>query len=241
MGMSWATAAPSVCRRAATCRRSIIYEVGVRAYTDTVPFDFLEFAVTIWDDPYRAGQYPPEFDIYIDSNADGTDDYVIFNGDLTLNASDGRNVVFLVDLNVGVAQPWYFIDATFNSQNFILPMDAASIGVTPGQPFRFSVFAFDAYFTAICGTVRPRWQCLAPAPTSTRRARTLQRAGGAALPDRAGRRAVEAFSWTTSAAARMASPDADRPALHAPQRACRARVRSYRVRRHLSADHQEVG
>jgi subtilisin family serine protease len=124
-----------------------IKEVGVRSTTVVSPDDFLEFAVTIWDSPFRAGQYPPEFDIYIDSDADGTDDYVIFNGDLTLNASDGRNVVFLVDLATNAAVPSYFIDSTFNTQNFILPMDAESIGVTPGQPFRFSVFAFDAYFT----------------------------------------------------------------------------------------------
>lgn len=124
-----------------------IKEVGVRSYTDTTPNDILEFAVTLWDKPFRAGQYPAEFDIYIDSDADGTDDYVIFNGDLTLNASDGRNIVFLKKLPSGAAQPWYFIDSTFNSNNFILPMDAESIGVTPGQPFRFSVFAYDAYFT----------------------------------------------------------------------------------------------
>jgi minor extracellular serine protease Vpr len=186
-----------------------LYEVGVRAYTDTVPFDFLEFAVTIWDYPYRAGQYPPEFDIYIDSNADGTDDYVIFNGDLTLNASDGRNVVFLVDLSAPllVAEPWYFIDSTFNSNNFILPMDAASIGVTPGQPFRFSVFAYDAYFT------NDLWDCAPKVGNVCTGA--YQYTPGAArfqVPEAQIFPTVpaagsEAFSWTTSAAARVASPD----------------------------------
>lgn len=130
------------------CNLSVvdIKEVGVRSYSDQAPNDMLEFAITTWESPFRAGQMPAEFDIYIDSNADGVDDYVIFNYDLALDGSDGRNVVFLVDLNNPVAQPWYFTDATFNSQNYILPMDAASIGVTPGQPFRFSVFAFDGYF-----------------------------------------------------------------------------------------------
>lgn len=135
-------------------------EVGVRSSTDVAPNDFLEFYVSIWDAPYRAGQYPTEFDIYIDSNADGADDYVLFNGDLTLNASDGRNIVFLVDLSVPVTGrvpiPMYFIDATFNTQSFVLPMDAASIGVTPGQPFRFSVFAYDAYFTGSLWDCAPK-------------------------------------------------------------------------------------
>ncbi|HHW88020.1 MAG TPA: S8 family serine peptidase [Chloroflexi bacterium] len=186
-----------------------IHEVGVRAYTDTVPYDFLEFAVTLWDEPYRAGQYPPEFDIYIDSNADGTDDYLIFNGDLTLNASDGRNVVFLVDLSVSppVAQPQYFIDATFNSQNFILPMDAASIGVTPGQPFRFSVFAYDAYFA------NDLWDC-APKVSNVCTGAYQYTPGVARydvpeaqlFPTVPGGGSA-AFSWTTSAAAAEASPD----------------------------------
>lgn len=186
-----------------------IYEVGVRAYTDTLPYDFLEFAVTIWDAPYRAGQYPPEFDIYIDSNADGTDDYVIFNGDLTLNASDGRNVVFLVDLAATpqTAQPQYFIDSTLNSNNFILPMDAAAIGVTPGQPFRFSVFAYDAYFTGAL------WDC-APKVNNVC-AGAYQYTSGSARYDVPEAQLFPtvpiggsaAFSWTTAAAAAEASPD----------------------------------
>jgi hypothetical protein len=186
-----------------------IHEVGVRAYTDTTPYDFLEFAVTIWDAPYRAGQYPPEFDIYIDSNADGTDDYLIFNGDLTLNASDGRNAVFLVDLQETppTPRPQYFIDSTFNSNNFILPMDAASIGVTPGQPFRFSVFAYDAYFTG------DLWDC-APKVGNVCTG-SYQYTPGAARYDVPEAQLFPTvpiggqttFSWTTSAAAAEASPD----------------------------------
>jgi minor extracellular serine protease Vpr len=183
-----------------------IKEVGVRSYSDLAVHDFLDFAVTIWDEPYRAGQYPPEFDIYIDSNADGVDDYVIFNGDLTLNASDGRNVVFLVDLNVGVAQPWYFIDATFNSQNYILPMDAASIGVTPGQPFRFSVFAFDAYFTGELWDCAPKigFAC-AGAYQYTPGAARFNVPEDQLFPTVPPQGQVE-FNWTSSPESDMASP-----------------------------------
>jgi subtilisin family serine protease len=184
-----------------------IHEVGVRAYTGTVPYDLLEFAVTIWDEPYRAGQYPPEIDIYIDSDADGTDDYVIFNGDLARDGSDGRTIVFLADLATNAVAPWYFIDATFNSQNFILPMDAAAIGVTPGQPFRFSVFTFDAYFTGDLWDCAPKvdevctgaWQYtpgVARYDVPEAQLFPTVPAGGS-----------EAFSWTTSAAATLASPD----------------------------------
>ena len=186
-----------------------IYEVGVRAYTDTAPYDFLEFAITIWDAPYRAGQYPPEFDIYIDSNADGTDDYLIFNGDLTLNASDGRNVVFLVDLAASspTPQPQYFIDSTLNSNNFILPMDAASIGVTPGQPFRFSVFAYDAYFTGDLWDCAPKVNNVCTGVYQYTPGVARYDVPEAQLFPTVPRGGSAAFSWTTSAAAAEASPD----------------------------------
>jgi len=184
-----------------------LYEVGVRAYTDTVPFDFLEFAVTIWDYPYRASQYPPEFDIYIDSDADGTDDYVIFNSDLTRDASDGRNIVFLVDLSNPVATPAYFIDSTFNSNNFILPMDAASIGVTPGQPFRFSVFAYDAYFTGDLWDCAPKVDNVCTGAYQYTPGAARYQVPEAQLFPTVPAAGSEAFSWTTSAAARVASPD----------------------------------
>lgn len=138
-----------------------IKEVGVRAYTFEGE-DYLEFAVTIHDQPYRASQYPPEFDIYIDYNADGVDDYVIFNGDLTLNASDGRNVVFVVNLSNNALTPAFFIDSTFNTQNFILPIDMASVGVTMGEPFVFKVFAFDAYFNGDLWDCAPFANCESP-------------------------------------------------------------------------------
>jgi subtilisin family serine protease len=122
-------------------------EVGIYPTEVVSPNDLLLFAVTIWDNPFRASQYPPEFDIYIDADLDGDEDYIIFNADLARNGSDGRNAVFAYDLETDTITPAYFIDSTFNTQNFILPMDVELIGLAPGQPFRYSVRAFDAYFT----------------------------------------------------------------------------------------------
>ena len=80
------------------CNMSLvdIKEVGVRSQP-IAGDQILQFAVTVWDWPFYAGQYPPEFDIYIDNNLDGEDDYVIYNDDLT-GAPDGRNAVFVVNL-----------------------------------------------------------------------------------------------------------------------------------------------
>lgn len=144
-----------------------IKEVGVRGYTvpDITKFakiitspsplindDVVDFGITVYDAPFRASHnYPIEFDIYIDSNADGTDDYVVFNADLTLNAADGRNAVFVVDINpadgVRATRPYFYANTNFNSQNWILPVPAAAIDIDPCRQFKFLVLAFDAYFT----------------------------------------------------------------------------------------------
>ncbi len=144
-----------------------IKEVGVRGYTvpDITKFaqiitspselindDVVDFGITVYDEPYRASHnFPIEFDIYVDSNADGVDDYVVFNYDVTLTGSDGRNAVFVADINPADGtrplRPYFYANTNFNSQNWILPVPAAAIDVMASQQFKFQVYAFDAYFT----------------------------------------------------------------------------------------------
>jgi hypothetical protein len=142
-----------------------IKEVGVRGYTvpdisklakimagPVTTDDVVDFGITVYDEPFRASHnYPVEFDIYVDSNADGVDDYVVFNADYTLNAADGRNAVFVADVNgedgFKPTRPYFFANSNFNSQNWILPVPAAAIDVDPTVQFKFFVLAFDAYFT----------------------------------------------------------------------------------------------
>lgn len=138
-----------------------IKEVGVRAYSTNETADFLEFAVTLHDRPYRAGQYPVEIDIYIDADNDGIEDYVIFNADAAFN-EDGRNAIFVMDLVTRRTEELYYVDATFNSQNFILPVDAASVGVTPGAPFGFVVVAAEVYFRGRVWDCSPHINCATP-------------------------------------------------------------------------------
>jgi subtilisin family serine protease len=137
-----------------------IKEVGVRsAMAGATPV--VQFGLTVWDAPFRAGQFPVEFDIYIDANRDGTDDWVVFNYDLALNGSDGRNVVFRCPLPTGTCSAFFFTDSSFNTQNWILTVPQAAIGVAPGTPFDFQVFAFDGYFTGALSDCSPH-DCTSP-------------------------------------------------------------------------------
>jgi subtilisin family serine protease len=151
-----------------------IHEVGVRSYVvpglnkalglppapyGAIPDEVVDFAVTTYDAPYRASHnYPVEFDIYIDANRDGLDDYVVFNADLNLNASDGRNAVFVFSFATGTVTPYFYSFTDFNSQNWVLPVPAAAIGLVSTQPFNFYVQAIDSYFGLVPG-YDGLWDC----------------------------------------------------------------------------------
>ena len=151
-----------------------IHEVGVRSYVvpglnkalglppapfGAIPDEVVDFGVTTYDAPYRASHnYPVKFDIYIDSNRDGLDDYVVFNTDLNLNASDGRNAVFVFSIARGTITPYFYSFTDFNSQNWILPVPAAAIGLASNQSFNFYIQAIDSYFGLVPG-YGGLWDC----------------------------------------------------------------------------------
>ena len=107
--------------------------------------DVLLFGLNVWDKPYRASQFPVEFDIYIDSDMDNVWDIIVYNYDQS-SGSDGRNVVKVFVPGVGTYLTYYVI-SNFDSNNWILPVPASLIGVDPAQPFGFQVFTADGYFT----------------------------------------------------------------------------------------------
>lgn len=94
--------------------------------------------------------YPAEFDIFIDTNRDGTDDFVIFNLENGGFAATGQNVVAAGPLPSGPFSTFFFTDADLDSGNAILTAPLAAIGLTPSTQFNFSVFACDNYFTGLC-------------------------------------------------------------------------------------------
>jgi len=125
--------------------------IGVRAVSLGGGQFGVQFAINTWQ-PRTHPNYPAEFDIYIDSDRDGNDDYVIFNAEQTGFAATGVNLVFVGPLPNGPFQAFFFADADFNSGNIILTVPANRIGLSltnpsSWQPFDFYVLAFDNYFT----------------------------------------------------------------------------------------------
>jgi hypothetical protein len=91
--------------------------------------------------------YPAEFDIYLDTNMDGNDDFVIFNRENGTFASSGQNVVAVINLNTNASGIFFFSDADLNSGNIIMTAPLSFLGITPSTQFNVSVYAFDNYFT----------------------------------------------------------------------------------------------
>jgi minor extracellular serine protease Vpr len=132
-----------------------VQSVGVRYLPASVfGIDALEFAISTFGRRSHPN-YPAEFDIEIDSNNDGTPDFVVFNAENGGFGATGQNVVFIANLATPTvpARGVFFTDADLDSGNviFTVPMTPAlgfpNVGIPPGTTFGFSVFAFDNYFT----------------------------------------------------------------------------------------------
>jgi len=123
--------------------------VGVRSATVVIsgqPQPAVQFAVTTFGIRSHPN-YPAEFDILIDTNHDGTDDFAIFNLENGGFAATGQNVVAAGPLPNGPFAVRFFTDADLDSGNVILTALLSDIGLTPSTQFRFSVLAVDNYFT----------------------------------------------------------------------------------------------
>ncbi|HWM16180.1 MAG TPA: S8 family serine peptidase [Microbacterium sp.] len=108
--------------------------------------DTVQFAIATHD-RRTVLPYPAEFDIYIDSNNDGADDYVLYNAELGGFAVTGQTVVYVADLNAGTSSAYYYDDGGFNTSTQIFTAPLAALGITAGQTFGYSVYAFDNYFS----------------------------------------------------------------------------------------------
>jgi len=106
----------------------------------------LQFAINTYGERAHPA-YPAEFDIYVDTDNDGSPDFVLYNYELTGFAATGQTVVAVVNLNTGTGGAYFYADASLNSGNIILTAPMSVMGLTPGSKFTFSVYAFDNYFT----------------------------------------------------------------------------------------------
>ncbi len=106
----------------------------------------IQFAINTFGER-ATPNYPAEFDIYIDSNNDGTPDYVVYNAENGGFGASGQNVVYVANLATNAATAYFYNDADLVSANVIMTAPMVAVGLTPGTKFSFSIYAFDNYFT----------------------------------------------------------------------------------------------
>jgi subtilisin family serine protease len=108
--------------------------------------DFVQVAVTTYD-PRSHAVYPASFEVYFDTNRDGTYDYVAFTTENGAFATSGQAVVAVGPLPSGPFNVRTFVDGDLNSANVILTVPLADLGITGATQFDCFVAAFDNYFT----------------------------------------------------------------------------------------------
>jgi minor extracellular serine protease Vpr len=130
--------------------------VGVATYP--VPAGFcsdsdsfvLALQITTWERQAHANA-PAEFDVYFDTNRDGTPDFVAYTFDYSNSTDfDGRNATHVVNLNTGKGTVYFYTDHATNSTNTTLLLCGEQIGMNATnfrQMMDVSVYAWDWYFS----------------------------------------------------------------------------------------------
>ena len=108
----------------------------------------MAFSVNTWERQTHANA-PASFWFVLDTDQDGTDDYIVINRDLTFSGlDDGRNVTWSVNLDTGDAEAFFFTDHQTNSANTVLLFCGEQVGLNAtnfGQPMDVTAIAEDFY------------------------------------------------------------------------------------------------
>ena len=133
-----------------------VRSVGVRYLPPAIcGGNCLEFAISNFGRRSHPN-YPAEFDIYIDTDNDGFDDYVIYNTESGGFGASGQNRVYLVRLSDNSGASVFYTDADLNSGNLIftvllntagLPASYPSLNAPTSATLGISLYAYDNYFT----------------------------------------------------------------------------------------------
>jgi hypothetical protein len=91
--------------------------------------------------------YPAGYEIDIDTNRDGKVDYAVFQQEAVGAGSSGQSLVFVLNIATGVASPFFYTDADFDSSTQVLSAPLSALGLVKGSTFDFTVLAFDNYFS----------------------------------------------------------------------------------------------
>jgi hypothetical protein len=100
------------------------------------------FAINTWERQQHLVQ-PVSHQVYLDTNQDGVEDYVVLNRDVTFNnVSDGRQLAWALDLATGAASAFFFAEHSMNTGNTVLYICGEQVGLTGTDMLATSVNAY---------------------------------------------------------------------------------------------------
>ena len=108
------------------------------------------FAVNTWERQQHL--LPVSHQVYLDTNRDGTDDYVVLNRDASGlgTITDGRQLAWVVNLATGAASAFFFAEHSTNTGNTVLLICGEQIGMNAANLLAtnvdMDVVAQDFYF-----------------------------------------------------------------------------------------------
>ena len=108
------------------------------------------FSINTWERQQHL--LPVSHQVYLDTNRDGIDDYVVLNRDASglTTIADGRQVAWAVNLSTGSASAFFFAEHSTNTGNTVLLVCAEQIGMSGADLLAtnvdMDVFAQDFYF-----------------------------------------------------------------------------------------------
>jgi hypothetical protein len=123
------------------------FEVG-GGFCSENPSYVLAFAVNTWERQTHAN-WPGIFQFNLDTDQDGSTDYLVFNADggLESGGSQGQNLTWVLDPKTGDASAYFFTQHAMNTANTVLYFCAEQIGqVPPHQEIDIAITALDDYF-----------------------------------------------------------------------------------------------
>lgn len=113
------------------------------------------FAVNTWE--RQSHLVPVKHFVYLDTDQDGEDDYVVFNNDQSVfstgsfgTISDGRQLTLVQNLNTGSVSAFFYTEHSTNTGNTVLLICGEQVGLTGTDMLAtnvdMSVEAFDFYY-----------------------------------------------------------------------------------------------
>lgn len=118
-----------------------IHATGVRVYNVPGLGDIIEFAINSWN-THALPTTLLYYDVLVDTNLDGIDDYDIFAARLT----DGRIATVVFNFQTGEAVISFLFDGDFNSSNVILTVLGSDLGLSSSNlKFNFHFKTYDGF------------------------------------------------------------------------------------------------